>query len=258
MKTAVMICGHGSRDREAVAEFAQAAAGLKARLPESDVEFGYLEFARPTIRDGFATLAARGARRILVLPAMLFAASHVKNDLPSEISGFSADFPRIEMRLGRELSIEPKLLEAAAARIEEGERRATRDIPRSESLLLVIGRGTNDPDANANIGKLAHLLCGAMDFGRAEIGYGGTASPLTEPALRHAVTLGFKRIVVFPYFLFTGVLVKRIYAACDRVTSDHPEIEILKAPYLSDHPLVLDCLVDRVAEMVDGAPAPTI
>jgi sirohydrochlorin ferrochelatase len=40
------------------------------------------EFARPTIRDGLAALAERGARRIHAVPAMLFAASHVKNDLP--------------------------------------------------------------------------------------------------------------------------------------------------------------------------------
>jgi sirohydrochlorin cobaltochelatase len=46
------------------------------------------------------------------------------------------------------------------------------------------------------------------------------------------------------------VLVKRVYTVCDRVAADHPEIEILKAPYLSDHPLVLDCLLDRVTEMI--------
>ena len=255
MKTGVMICGHGSRDPEAVAEFEQAAAGLKALLPENDVEFGYLEFARPVIREGFEKLAARGVQRILALPSMLFAASHVKNDLPSEVNGFAADFPRIEMRFGRELSIEPKLLKAAAERIEEGERLGKPDVPRSESLLLVIGRGTTDPDANSNISKLARMLWEGMGFGWAEVGFSGTASPLTEPALRHAVKLGFKRIVVFPYFLFTGVLVKRIYAACDRVAANHPEIEIIKAPYLRDHPMVLDCLVDRVAEIVDGEPA---
>jgi sirohydrochlorin cobaltochelatase len=257
MKTGVMICGHGSRDPEAVAEFAQAAAALKARLPDNDVEFGYLEFARPTIREGFATLAARGAERILVLPVMLFAARHVKADLPSEIDRFAADFPQIEMRFGRALSREPKLLQAAAERVEEGERRGVRATPRSEALLLVIGRGTADPDANVAIRELAQQLCEEMGFGRAEIGYGGTATPLAEPALRHAVTLGCKRIVVFPYFLFTGVLVTRLYATCDRVAVDHPEIEIVKAPYLGDHPLVLDCLVDRVTEISDGAAVST-
>ena len=255
MKTGVMICGHGSRDPEAVAEFAKAASGLKARLPESDVEHGHLEFARPTIREGLAALAARGAQRVLALPAMLYPARHVKTDLPSEISRFAGDFPRIEMRFCRALSIEPKLLEAAAARIAEGERRVARETPRRESLLLVIGRGTRDPQANANLGTLASRLRDDMGFGRVAIGYSGTAEPLAEPALRRAATLGCKRVVVFPYFLFTGVLVKRVYAACDRVAADQPAIEIVKAPYLGDHPLVLDCLSDRVAEMTEGAPA---
>ena len=254
MKTGVMICGHGSRDPDAVAEFARMAAGLKARLPAYDVECGYLEFAQPAIREGFATLAARGAQRILVLPVMLFAARHVTADIPTEIGRFAADFPPIDIRIGRALALEPKLMHAAAARIEEGERSGTRGVPRGETLLLVIGRGTTDADANATIGKLAQILCEEMGFGRAEIGYGGTATPMAEPALRHAVTLGFRRIVVFPYFLFTGVLVKRIYGACDRVAAEHPAIEVIKAPYLNDHPLVLDCLVDRVAAMSDGAP----
>jgi sirohydrochlorin cobaltochelatase len=250
MKPAVMICGHGSRDPDAIAEFARAASGLKARLPESEVAYGYLEFAQPTIRESLATLAAHGARRILVLPVMLLAARHVKSDVPSEIARFSADFPQVEMRFGRALSTEPKLLAAATARIEEGERRGRRDVLRSETLLLVIGRGTNDPAANAAIDELAQNLRAGMGFGRAAIGYAGTAAPLTEPALRHAVTLGCKRIIVFPYFLFTGVLVKRIDAACGRVAIDHPEIEFLNAPYLGDHPLLLDCLMDRIGEMM--------
>ncbi|HEY3918565.1 MAG TPA: sirohydrochlorin chelatase [Stellaceae bacterium] len=255
MKTGVMICGHGSRDPAALREFEALAAGLKARLPGTAIESGYLEFARPVIREGFETLAACGVDRILALPAMLFAASHVKNDLPSEVNGFAADHPGIEMRFGRELSIEPKLLKAAAERIEEAERRAGDGTPRSESLLLVVGRGTTDPDANSNISKLARMLWEGMGFGWAEVAYSGTAAPLVEPGLRRATMLGFKRIVVFPYFLFTGVLVKRIYAACDRVAADHPSIEITKAGYLRDHPLVLDCFVERVAEIVDGEPA---
>jgi len=51
------------------------------------------------------------------------------------------------------------------------------------------------------------------------------------------------------------VLVKRIYAEADRVAADHPGIEFLKAPYLNDHPLVLDCFAERVSEADAGAPA---
>jgi sirohydrochlorin cobaltochelatase len=255
LKSAVMVCGHGSRDPDAIVEFERVAAGLKAMLPTVDIETGYLEFARPVIRDGLDKLASRGARRILALPGMLFAASHVKNDLPSEINSFAALNPGIELRFGRDLSIEPKLLKVAAARIAEAEGDARRPVARAETLLLVVGRGTSDPDANSNIAKITRMLWEGMGFGWAETAFSGVAHPLVEPGLRRAAMLGFRHIVVFPYFLFTGVLVKRIYAALDRVAADHPEIEFLKAGYLGDHPLVLDCFADRIAEMADGEPA---
>src|SRR6185437_13596663 len=167
MSTAVMLCGHGSRDPEAVAEFAQLAAGIKARLPAIAIETGYLEFARPTIRDGLEALKSGGAQRILAVPGMLFAASHVKNDLPWEVNSFAAANPAIELRFGRELAIEPKLLRAASERIAAAEARAER----ADTLLLVVGRGTNDPDANSNIAKVARLLWEGMGFGWAEAAF---------------------------------------------------------------------------------------
>ena len=254
-ETAVMVCGHGSRDEGAIREFERLAGALKARLPAHDVETGYLEFARPVIRDGLDALKRRGARRIVAVPGMLFAAAHVKNDLPWEINSFAAANPAIEVRFGRELAIEPKLLRAAAERIAEAETAAGPAKPRDQSLLVVVGRGTNDPDANSNIAKVARFLWEGMGFGWAEVAYSGVTHPRVEPALRRALKLGFARIVVFPYFLFTGVLVKRIYDETDRVAADHPEIEFLKAPYLNDHPLVLDCFAERVSEATDGTPA---
>src|SRR6185437_7468022 len=113
-RTAVMVCGHGSRDIDAIREFELVATGIKARLPGYDVETGYLEFARPMIRDGLEALKARGARRILAVPGMLFAATHVKNDLPWEINTFAAENPGIEVKFGRDLAIDGKLLDAAA------------------------------------------------------------------------------------------------------------------------------------------------
>jgi sirohydrochlorin cobaltochelatase len=73
-----------------------------------------------------------------------------------------------------------------------------------------------------------------------------------EPGLRHVVKLGYRRVVVFPYFLFSGVLVSRIVQHTDRVAADHPEIEFVQASYLGDHPCVLDTFVERVEEVVRG------
>ena len=252
-ETAVLLCGHGSRDPDAITEFELAAAALRPRLPQFDFATGYLEFARPTIRDGLALLAARGARRILAVPGMLFAASHVKNDLPWEMNSFAADNPGVDVRLARALGIDAKLLQAAAARIAA----ATSDtsILRAETLLLVVGRGTNDPDANSNISKLARMLWEGMGLGWAEVAFSGVAHPRVDAALARAAGLGFRRIIVFPYFLFTGVLVKRIYAQTDAVAALFPEIEFAKALYLRDHDGVLGAFCERVAELENARPA---
>ena len=249
---AVLICGHGSRDPEAIAEFELVAAALRPRLPDFDFASGYLEFARPTIRDGLAALVARGARQILAIPGMLFAASHVKNDLPWEMNSFLADNPGIAVRLGRDLSIDPKLLRAAADRIAAA---ADHEISRAETLLVVVGRGTNDPDANSNISKLTRMLWEGMGLGWAEVAFSGVAHPRVDMALTRAARLGFRRIIVFPYFLFTGVLVKRIYEQTEAAARLYPEIEFVKALYLRDHPEVLDAFSERVREVRDGQPA---
>ena len=251
-KTGVMICGHGSRDAEAVAEFDGLARGLARRLPESEVASGYLEFARPNIREGLDDLKSRGVKRIHALPAMLFAAGHVKNDIPWELNSFAADNPGIQLDCGRDLAIDARLLAASRARIEEAEAVVASAIPRDQTLLLVVGRGTNDPDANSNISKIARMLWEGMGLGWAEAAYSGVAHPRVGEGLERAVKLGFPRIIVFPYFLFTGVLVKRIYAETDAVAATHPNVAFLKAKYLNDHPLVLETFVDRLAEIAKG------
>ena len=249
-QTAVLLCGHGSRDPEAIREFELAAAALRACLPEFDFATGFLEFARPTIRDGLTALAAQGARQILAIPAMLFAASHVKNDLPREMNSFVAGNPAIDVRLGRDLANDPGLLRAAADRIAD----AAPDpaIPRGKTLLVVVGRGASDPDANANFSELARMLGEELGFGWTEAAFSSVAHPRVDAALTRAARMGFRRIIVFPYFLFTGVLVKRIYAQSDAVACLFPEIEFVKARYLRDHPAVLDAFHDRVREVHDG------
>ncbi len=250
--TAILICGHGSRDDDAVAEFAALAGRMRARLPATPVTYGFLEFARPVIRDGLEALKAAGATRILAQPAMLFAAGHVKNDLPWEINSFAAENPAISVEYGRDLAIDLKLIAAARDRIEAAEKAHPSPIPRSETLLVVVGRGTHDPDANSNVSKVTRMLWEGMGFGWAETAYSGVTTPLTDAALARAVRLGFRRMVVFPYFLFTGVLVKRIYEHTDAAAAAHPDIEFVKAGYLNDHPLVIDALAARIDEMTAG------
>ena len=251
-KIGVMLCGHGSRDIEAIREFDTLSFLLKQRLSEYEVENGYLEFARPIIRDGLEALKKRGVKCIVTIPGMLFAAGHVKNDLPWEINTFAMENKDLDVLYGRDLGIDPKLLNAAAARVTAAEQAAGSYVPRSKSMLLVVGRGTNDPDSNANVSKVTRMLWEGMGFGWAETAYSGVAHPRVNRALEQIVTMGFHRIIVFPYFLFTGVLVKRIYTQTDEVAPHYPSTQFVKALYLNDHPLVLESFIDRIMETLHG------
>jgi len=251
-KTGVMICGHGSRDQAAVDEFNQLSVRLKERLPQYDVESGFLEFATPVLRTGLDKLKEQGNERILCLPGMLFAAGHVKNDLPSEINEFAHENPDLDVRFARELAIDRRLLKAATQRVEEALAVAGDDVAREDTLLMVVGRGTNDPDANSNVSKVARMLWEGMGMGWAEVCYSGVAFPRVDGGLEHAAKLGYKRIVVFPYFLFTGILVRRIYDQTDAVAANHPDIEFVKAGYLNDHDLVIDTFLSRMEETLEG------
>jgi len=244
-KTGVMVCGHGSRDLQAVEQFQGLVRRLAHRLPHYPVESGFLEFAHPVLREGLDRLRARGVDRVLAVPGMLFAAGHVKNDVPSVLNQYAADHG-LQIDFGRELGIDPKLLRAARDRIEACLAEADDDVPREATLLMVIGRGTSDPDANGNVAKVARMLWEGMGFGWAEVGYSGVAHPRVDAALERASQLGFRRILVFPYFLFTGILVERIYRQTDEVAARHPEIAFLKVGYFDDHPLVLEAFVERI------------
>jgi len=247
-----MVCGHGSRDAGAVAEFEKLAVAIRDRADGTPVEYGFLEFATPIIRDGLGNLVGQGVNDILAVPGMLFAAGHAKNDIPSVLNTWSAGQDGIDIRYGRELAIDLKMLKAAGDRIDEALDAAGRDVPVDETLLVVVGRGASDPDANSNIAKVMRMLWEGFGFGWGETAYSGVTFPLVEPGLEHAAKLGYRRIVVFPYFLFTGVLVRRIYDYTDAVAARYPDIEFVKAPYLNDHPMVIETFMDRIEEIRTG------
>ena len=254
-KIGVMICGHGSRSQSAVDEFATLAEKLPPYLPpEWPMEYGYLEFANPLIRDGLDKLREGGCDKILAVPGMLFAAMHSKNDIPTVLNTYSTKHG-IDVSYGRELGVDPKMIAAAAGRIQEAVDAANAEHGEMElhdTALVVIGRGASDPDANSNVSKVARLLWEGMGFGWCEVGYSGVTFPLVEPCLDHVSRLGYKRVIVFPYFLFSGILIDRIYGFTDKCADKYPEIQFQKAGYLGDHPKVLETFAERITEQMGG------
>jgi sirohydrochlorin cobaltochelatase len=251
MRSALLIAGHGSRDPEGVAEFLDLARQFRVHRPDLLIEIAFLEFARPTIQEGIDRLAQAGAEAVIVLPGVLMAAGHAKNDMASEVRLARQRYPRMEIRMGRALDVEPRLLQLAQIRY----RQALADRPvvaPAETLLLLVGRGSSDPDANANIAKVARFLQEGYPTGWAACAFTGITRPLLIDALPVCELAGFRRLVVQPYFLFTGVLLKRIYAQVEARRLVRQDIEFVATPHLQTHPLLLDTLVERAEEALRG------
>ena len=180
------------------------------------------------------------------------AAGHAKNDIPSEIHAARVRYPDVAFHYGRHLHLHPNVLELARRRIDEAEAGRT-PVPRSDSLLLVVGRGSSDPDANADVSKLARMLGEGMGFGWSAACYIGVTTPLLPEALERCSRMGFRRVIVFPFFLFTGILEKRIREQTLEFAAAHAAIDAFCAGYLNFDPILLEAFAGRADEAIHGS-----
>ncbi|HVI45278.1 MAG TPA: sirohydrochlorin chelatase [Chitinophaga sp.] len=251
MKQGILICGHGSRDKEGVAHFRVLVEKLQQRYPDYIVDYGFLEFAHPVYAAAVERMYQAGVRHIIALPAILFAGGHAKNDIPYEMNSLQQQYPDLTITMARHLGITASLLQLSKLLIEEAESQAT-PLPREEACLLLIGRGTNDPDANSDVAKLTRMLWEGMGFAFATTAYIGVARPLLTDALPVLEHLPYKRIVVLPVFLFTGVLLKRIYenvAAHQQLSSKQYRC----TQSYGSHEWLLQAFDERIQEALEGS-----
>src|SRR5438132_4660786 len=119
MEPALLIAGHGSRDPEGIAEFLDLARRFRAGRPGVPVEVAFLEFARPTIQEGIDRLVSQGATSIIVLPGVLMAAGHAKNDMASEVRTARQRHGGLSIRMARALDVDARLLQLCRVRYQE-------------------------------------------------------------------------------------------------------------------------------------------
>ena len=248
----IVVAGHGSRDKEGVDEFHAAMELFRKNYPNSNITYGFLEFAKPTIDTAIRTNIQRGSKKVVMIPWILLAASHGKNDMPIELLSMKKEFPQVEFFYGSEMDLHPLYLKLMQERIIQAEAESNYLISRKDSLLVIVGRGTTDPDANSQVNKLARILEEGMGFGSSFVCFSGTANPLVSDGMIVASKMGFKRVIAIPFFILTGVLVKRIYEACDQAIVLNPEVEILKAGYLGVHSLTVKALYEKAKEAFEG------
>ena len=252
----IIICGHGSRAKIAEEEFSLLAKGLRARFPTLKIEYGFLEYSSPNIHMALDRLREDGVKHIFAVPGMLFAATHAKNDIPSVLTTYKESYPELTIEYGKELGLHEEMISAFQHRVAEslGYQTSIGDKGPAvgdlyDTMLVVVGRGTSVVDANADAAKLTRIISENLGFGWSETVYSGVTYPSVGRGLEMALKLGFKKIVVAPYFLFGGRLIDRIYAYVDKVAAENPDVEFIKADYLRDQSHVLNTFITRIAEI---------
>lgn len=250
----VLICGHGSRAKIAEQEFSLLAKGLQNRFPSLNVEYGFLEYSAPNIHMALDRLIEKGATTIYAVPGMLFAATHAQNDIPSVLTTYMEKHPGLQIEYGRELGLHSEMIAAFQTRILDALGYSAPPKPGTlyDTMLVVVGRGTSVASANAEAAKLTRILCENLGFGWSETVYSGVTFPSVGRGLEMAIKLGFKKIVVAPYFLFGGKLIDRIYAYVDKVAQEHSDVTLLKANYLRDQEHVINTFIERINDTING------
>ncbi len=248
MTCAMLVVGHGSRDADGVDEFWALAAAIRATAGDLPTGFGFIELASPTVDEAIDDLVARGTTEIVSVPLVLLAAGHLKNDGPAALARARARHPGVHFCLARDLGIEPLVLEVTTDRIRD----AAGDADPEKLGVALIGRGSSDPDACADLWKVSRLLADGRGLGTVEPGFVSVATPSVSEALERLRLLGTGTAVVAPFFLFPGVLLNRIYTEAATWAQAHPEVEVRGAAHLGPDPRLARLVLERYREARAG------
>ncbi len=250
----LLMIGHGTRDIDGRQTFLDFVAAYEALDPSRPVVPCFLELTEPSIAQGVEFYVSQGYTEISALPILLFAARHNKFDVTNELDRTRQSYPQLKFHYGRHFGITPGLLNLWNERLMQLDTPEANphQIARSETVLLFVGRGSSDPDANGDVYKLARMLWEGSGYLTVETCFIGITHPRLEEGFRRACLYHPKRIIVVPYFLFTGALVKKIFRITAEQQTQSPDLEITCLPEMGIHPQLLQVVREREIETQQG------
>ncbi|MBD1920473.1 sirohydrochlorin chelatase [Microcoleus sp. FACHB-831] len=246
----LLMIGHGTRDedgRQCFMDFAAAYQALDASRP---VVPCFLELTGPTIQEGVDRCVEQGYTEISALPVLLFAARHNKFDITNELDKAKARHPHLKFHYGRHFGITPGILDLWRSRLTQLDeiQHNPKAISREDTVLLFVGRGSSDPDANGDVYKLARILWEGSGYLTVETCFIGITHPRLEEGFNRARLYKPKRIIVLPYFLFTGLLVKKIFDSTAQQQEQYPDIAMTCLPEMGLDPQLFAITREREIE----------
>lgn len=244
---AILFVGHGSKDREGNDQVRQFIEEMRKNWDDTLlVQTCFLEFERPTVNQGIDVCVEKGADHIVIIPIMLLQAGHSKIHIPAAIDEAKKKYPFVQFTYGRPIGVHEETFEILKTRLTEVEENL--DHPESDTAVLLLGRGGSDPDANSDLYKIARLLWEKTNFKIVEPAFMGVTDPLVDEGIERCIKLGAKKVIILPYFLFTGILIKRLEEMKGSFQNQYSGVEIKLAGYFGYHPRLQTILKERVEE----------
>ena len=246
----LLAIGHGTRNdrgRQTFLDFVSTYQQLDSSRPVIPC---FLELTKPNIQEGIEACIQQGFSEITALPILLFAARHNKFDVTNELDRASAPYPQLSINYGRHFGITPKIIQLWRDRLAELDQpeHNPQNISREDTVLLFVGRGSSDPDANGDVYKLARIIWEGSGYKTVEICFIGISHPRLQEGFRRADLYQPKRIIVLPYFLFTGTLMEKIFNLTAQQEEQHPDIDFVCLPEMGIAPQLLQIFREREIE----------
>ena len=276
----LLMIGHGTRDEDGRQVFLDFVNAYQKADRSRPVIPCFLELTDPNIEQGVDYCVEHGYTEISALPILLFAARHNKFDVTNELDRTRLKYPQLQFHYGRHFGINPNIISLWQKRLAQLDTPEynPHNIDREDTVLLFVGRGSSDPDANSDVYKLARILWEGSDYEliyrhqswhqdhnsdvyklarilwegsdykTVETCFIGITHPRLEEGFRRALLYQPKRIIVLPYFLFMGALMKKIYRITDEQREKYPDIDIVSLPEMGIQPELFQLLREREIE----------
>lgn len=270
---ALLLVGHGTTEPAGVAEFLVLKQQVADAWPHGPVEAGFLEFAAPTIAQAVNQLVRLGTGRFLVTPVLLFEAGHARRDIPravekavadlvdnasDEAPGLPSQKKHIAWRQTSPLESHPAVVRLSLRRYRQAISEQTFKDRENESrsqpttTLLLVGRGSRDTYATANMREFARLRAEHTAGVDVTTCFYAMAEPSFAAALQQIVTAppadSPRRVVVQPHLLFRGRILESIAVQIREAQQRRGDIQWLVASHLGPDRLLAQAVLDIACE----------
>ncbi len=119
IKTGVVVLAHGSKVRSGNEGLFKIVEMLRAMEKWDMVEAGFLQLAKPGLTEAVDGIVGRGAKRVVVMPLLLFSGNHVLKDIPEEIEKERKKYPEVEFCYAKNIGADERIAQITRERIEE-------------------------------------------------------------------------------------------------------------------------------------------